>query len=75
MQVIRAPPTPRPAHALHLGISVQDAFFGDRPHDGWPWLAAKAKAWSAPYRTRFWEGFQGADDSFKGTDDINEGTE
>ncbi len=44
MQVIRAPPTPRPAHALHLGLSVQDAFFGDRPHAGWPWLAAQAKA-------------------------------
>jgi hypothetical protein len=54
---------------------VQDDFFGDRPHAGWQWLATKAKAWPAAYRTRFWEGFQGADDSSKGTDDINEGTE
>jgi hypothetical protein len=75
MQVIRATPTPRPAHALYLGISVQDAFFGDRPHAGWPWLAVKAKSWPPPYRNRFWEGFSGPDDSFKGPDDINEGTE
>jgi TniQ len=35
MQVIRLPPTPRPRHALRLGYSAQDEFFGNRPHDGW----------------------------------------
>jgi hypothetical protein len=74
MQVIRLPPTPRPTHALHLGHTAQDDFFGNKPHAGWSWLATQAKAWPRPYRVHFWEGFSGDDDSFKGTSDINEGT-
>jgi hypothetical protein len=75
MQVIRLTPTPRPTHALHLGHTAQDAFFGSRPHAGWSWLATQAKAWPTPYRAHFWEGFSADDDTFKGTSDINEGTE
>ena len=29
----------------------------------------------ASYRAYYWEGFEGAGDTFKGTNDINEGTE
>ena len=55
--------------------TAQDDFFGNRPHAGWSWLATQAKAWPTPYRAHFWEGFSGEDDSFKGTSDINEGTQ
>jgi hypothetical protein len=75
MQGIRLPPTPRPRHALRLGFSAQDEFFGDRPHDGWAWLANQARAWPASYRAYYWEGFEAAGDTFNGTNDINEGTE
>jgi hypothetical protein len=75
MQVIRLPPTPRPRHALRLGYSAQDEFFGDRRHDGWAWLTNQAHAWPAAYRAYYWEGLADPGDSFKGTNDINEGTE
>jgi hypothetical protein len=75
MQVIRLLPTPRPTHALHLGHPTQDDFFGNKPHAGWSCLATQARAWPKPYRAHFWEGFSVDDDSFKGTSDINEGTE
>jgi hypothetical protein len=75
MQVIRLAPTPRPAHALHLGYTAQDDFFGSRPHSGWAWLATQAREWPAPYRAYFWAGFEGPDDRLKGTNDSLEGTE
>ena len=75
MQVIRLAPTPRPTHALHLGYTAQDDFFGSRRHAGWAWLAAQAREWPAPYRTHFWAGFEGPDDTLKGTNDSLEGTE
>jgi hypothetical protein len=74
MQVIWLPPTPHPRHALRLGFSAQDEFFGNRPHDGWAWLTNQAQTWPAVYRAYYWEGFETAGDSFKGTNDINEGT-
>jgi hypothetical protein len=55
MQVIRLPPTPRPTHALHLGHTAQDDFFGNKPHAGWSWLATQAKAWRRPYRVHLRE--------------------
>lgn len=73
MQVIWLPPTPRPRHALRLGFTAQDEFFGNRRHDGWAWLKTQAQAWPAAYRSYYWEGFETGGDSFKGTDDINEG--
>jgi hypothetical protein len=69
-----ASPTPRPRHALRLGFSAQDAFFGKKRHDGWAWLTDRAQAWPAAYRSYYWEGFETAGDSFKGTIDINEGS-
>jgi TniQ protein len=75
MQVIRLAPTPRPTHAMHLGYTAQDDFFGDRRHAGWAWLATQAQEWPAPYRTHFWAGFQGRDDTLKGTNDSLKGTE
>jgi len=74
MQVIWLPPTPRPRHALRLGFTAQDEFFGNRQHDGWAWLTNQAQAWPAAYRSYYWEGFETAGDSFKGTNDINEGS-
>ncbi|MDP9083838.1 MAG: hypothetical protein M3N50_08740 [Pseudomonadota bacterium] len=74
MQVIWLPPTPRPCHALRLGVSAQDEFFGNRPHDGWAWLTNQAQAWPAAYRAYYWDGFERASDNFKGTNDIDEGT-
>jgi hypothetical protein len=59
MQVIRLAPTPRPTHALRLGYTAQDDFFGGRRHTGWTWLAAQAREWPTPYRTHFWAGFEG----------------
>ena len=59
MQVIRLAPTPRPTHALHLGYTAQDDFFGRRRHSGWAWLATQAREWPTPYRTHFWAGFEG----------------
>jgi hypothetical protein len=59
MQVIRLAPTPRPTHALRLGYTAQDDFFGSRRHAGWTWLAAQAREWPTPYRTHFWAGFEG----------------
>jgi hypothetical protein len=73
MQVIWLPPTPRPRHALRLGFTAQDEFFGNRQHDGWAWLTEQAQAWPASYRAYYWEGFVRAGDSFKGTNDINKG--
>jgi hypothetical protein len=75
MQVIRLAPTPRPTHALHLGYTAQDDFFGSGRHAAWAWLATQAREWSTPYRTRFWAGFKGPDDRLKGTNDSLEGTE
>jgi TniQ len=59
MQVIRLAPTPRPTHALRLGYTAQDDFFGSRRHAGWTWLAAQAREWPTRYRTHFWAGFEG----------------
>jgi len=49
--------TPRPKHALRLGYTAQDDFFGSVKHDGWGWLARQAQAWPASYQSHYWARF------------------
>jgi hypothetical protein len=55
--VIACPATPARLSLMRLGRSLQVDFLGPWEHEGFAWLADRAKNWSADYRAPCWPQF------------------
>jgi TniQ len=57
LQVIACPATPARLSLMRLGRSPQVDFLGPWEHEGFAWLADRAKNWPADYRALCWPQF------------------